>query len=331
MDRHRRYPPLSRISLPGWLVTLTLVTTSTAQAQETVAVPSAQDQLLLEAGSAAREGDLATAEARYRAALQIGDLNIAYLGLARISQRRGDCQVAGELFTQALVAPAAGAPYPGPAELQQVIDRYKRDNATLCRGVVKIECASTYEQIEITIGDAPVACGGTLERAPGTHQVRARGGERSVAVQVTVTGLETVTARVELPPAQAQAELPAPAPDTPGPSTEAPTGGWWLVGAGGALLVTTGGLYLAQRSNDESIEKRAAMGIGDDDAAREARRLTDTGDRLQIGQWVTGTLGLATLVTGVALLSFQETEAPTAVLSLWGPNTVGVVWTEVWP
>lgn len=299
---------------------------SASHAQEFVAVPAGQDALIVEAVDAARDDQLELAEAKYRAALQLGDLNIAYLGLARVTQRTGDCGAATQLYGQAIKAPAADAPYPSPDELKLVVERYRRDDATLCRGIIVLVC--DYPNTTVHVDGKPAACGQRLEASAGDHEVEGRIDDRRITLIVRVVGLEDTLAQVKVPaPEPVAHEEPIliaaqPAP----PLDEGLAPAWWFVGTGGLFLVATGGFYLAQIANDQDIEARAQAGIPDAATAREARDLVDTGDRLRWAQWSTGTLGVVSLAAGLAwLLVGDEPQEAALRIGLWGGDAVGVM------
>jgi hypothetical protein len=309
------------------LCVIVLVAAATASAQTPfVVVPAGQDSLLLEAADAARAGDLALAEDKYRAALQIGELNIAYLGLARVVQRQGQCRTAEQLWKQVAAAPAAEPPYPGPDELQSVVQKYRTDDARLCPGWLLVECVRGKPTVKVA--GNPAACGDRLELPPGTYEVTAaRGGELS-SVTVEVIGLQQGVATLDVPdPIAPAVRAPAAAPVRKSAPALAPTEdpqlAWWLVGTGVVLATSTGGLAWAQASNDAAISRRARGGIPDAGAAREARDLEERGERLRWAQWGTGSLAVLSLAAGVALLTFDEEEPTAIALGPW-PGGAGV-------
>ena len=310
-----------------------VMATSASAQGALVVVPAAQDALLLEAADAARAGNLNLAEDKYRAALQIGELNIAYLGLARVVQRQGECRTAAQLWDQVATAPAAQPPYPGPDDLWSVIERYRKDDASLCHGTLVVRCP--HGKPAVRVAGKVAACGDRLDLPAGSYTVTAAGGAEGSSVTVQVIGLRDTVATLDLPSPIAPTLRPTgkskpadPKPTaTPAASSNA---AWWLIGTGAVLTVGTGGLAWAQSSNDAAISRRAKAGIPDPAAARQARDLEDKGQRLRWAQWGTGSLAVVSLVAGLTLLTFDGEENPSVAVSPW-PDGGGVVLSGAFP
>ncbi len=299
-----------------------MLSASTAALAQTVEVSKAQDALIVEAVEATREGDLTRAEEKYRAALELGSINIIHAGLGRTLQRAGDCDGAEEVFKDALSAPAASAPYTAPKELGEVIERYLSDMATLCKGEVVIVCPTP--SMVVRVDGELQSCGQRAALSPGPHRVVGLVGSAEIVRDIEVVGRRAIEVRLDAPTAQVlepveesteavKEEEPLVEVDSWGVWSAA---GLWSLMAGGALTLTGVGLAVAQGINDEEIRELAAGGLRDVSSAREASRLETKGERLQVGQWVTFGVGSAALALGSALVFVEPDGADGSRASL---------------
>ncbi len=291
---------------------------------QTVVVPGGQDTLIVEAADAANAGDLDRAERTYRAALQLGELNIIYVGLARVLQRQGDCHAASQLFVLAAQAPAAAAPYPSPEEIVPLIENFRADMEQLCPGKVIIHCSS--QGVRLVVDDVQRECEVEFALPPGEHAITAELGDATTVQTLTVTGLAHHEATVELlapepipepTPVQGEPEAVSavvqPVVDDDGASSAEVTG-WTLLALGGVSLAGGGTFSWLQASNNDDIARHAREGLSDGHAASEAVRLRERSDRLALGQWIGFGVGGAAVAVGVGLLFVER---PTAQLAGW--------------
>ncbi len=160
-------------------LTLALLAPAVALAQSGGAVvpSSAQSQLLQEGGVALKMGDFGASAARYEEALKLGELNVAYLGLARAQLGGGRCDEASASLARVLSAPRAVNP--PVSEVLKDAAALRQDMTSQCPASVIIQCSPVDMSITVD-GLGPLPCDGRpLMLLPGEHVLRGeRAGER---------------------------------------------------------------------------------------------------------------------------------------------------------
>lgn len=291
-----------------------------AQSDAVVTPSEVQVQLVEKGVAAGLENRHEVAVDYFRAALELGELNIGYLNLGRALSRLGRCEEARDAYQKALLAPPVASP---PVdEVRSIIHRYERELAESCSGTLLLRCEPRGMSLSID-GAAPTTCPqAPLTLAWGTHVLEwsTPSGPRSVEVQIE-PGRST-----ELTLAEA---------DRDGVGWVAPVG-WTSLGLGLALVGAglAVDLGVAGATVDELDTALA------EDRLERARELADrleTEQATAIGLYLGGT---ALAAGGLGLLLAHYLGAPAdghaSTVTLGEPSTwlarggAGLAWTMRW-
>ena len=281
------------------LLGIMLPTTLAAQA----APDEMQRRLNQEGLSALEAGDTDHAVKLFRAALEVGELDLLYLNLGRALQKLGECQDAVQSLDKALTAPTVGTP---PHDvIVGLVAQYKGELRESCDGIIVLICDPP--DLKLTMDGTEQACGVELEIAPGQHTFAGEYDGRSVSVTVTVHGLDRAEVAVTLPAAEVVPVIPEPddsaAPLAEGDAVvavEAHNGGWrpaaaWTLAGLGVASLATGVVFsfLTGQTNDD------IAAYADD--RRASTFDTEHADGLQDDLSTYGTLQLVTYGLGAVL------------------------------
>ena len=309
------------------LLLLALLWPAYAAAQERVK-PSAEQLDLMDRGARAnKRGDLSEAERLYRQTLGLGSLNVAWLNLGRVLQKRGACFEARDAFTHALSAPKVASPE--PAQIRDAVDRYLDELLQSCPGRVTLSCSAP--NLSLWLDGQPAACDSTVELPPGTYEIRVRARDRERLTPVTVEAMQTLSLTLHPPaPSNASPDLEDPEdPEAPRPPSDLKTGqvvGWGLVGLGGIGLASGFVFSGLVAANNIDVGR-----LGDQDQIPDAQadQLIRKGIVYNVLQIVSDGLGGAGLISGGLVLwsPHEDPDAPPATLTL---TPDGLLWMGSW-
>lgn len=295
---------------------LLLLWSAPAWGQQPQAQPSREQLALMHQGAQAYQaGDFARAEVFYRRALELGDLNIAWLNLGRLLQKQGRCQDAQAALERALVTPAVSSP--APSQVRDTVARYRAQMRDHCPASLLVWCPQP--QPRLYLQGRPFPCNQAQKRPPGAYTLEVVQGDQRQAhtVQLQATELSTV----DLRPAPALEEIaPAPqGPSAPGDPELRQLAGWSLVGLGGASLATGGLFSYLLLDNDQDV---AALARQPQIKPERADALMQKGDRYHLAQYIGYGLGAALVATGGFLLWTDRGDQGEAALRWrwWGPG-----------
>ena len=149
-----------------------------------------QRQLDEKAYRAMKAGDTAAAIRHYRASLEIKPLNVTYLNLGRVFQKRGECEEAWTHYDAVETAPRVSKP--SPTAVHSALEKYRSELATQCPTRLEVECADPDANVSLGGGpDQP--CPSDVEVSPGEHEVVVRLGPHAERKTVEAVPGRTVT------------------------------------------------------------------------------------------------------------------------------------------
>ncbi|MBI4701250.1 MAG: hypothetical protein HY744_08845 [Deltaproteobacteria bacterium] len=178
---------------------------------------------------------------------------------------------------------------------------------------------------------------------PGAHRVVVKRGAQ-VLTERTASVLEAQAAKIELDLGQIEAKAPPPPVDPwAGPSEDAATAprpepapagpgesargatqrtiGWIVAGAGGAAVLTAGGLEIAALVKKGQADRADAC-VGKLCAPQGMAAADSARTYAEVGQWV-GVAGLGALAVGVTILLTAPSPAPPPAASVAGALRLG--------
>ena len=295
-----------------------------------------QYRLNAEGLSALEAGDSDKAATLFRAALEVGELDLLYFNLGRALQKGGSCAEADQMFRKALTAPALGTP---PHEV--VVGAVKDSRLELertCDGVLVVACDPPA--LQLTVDGVVSACGKDLSVAAGERLLVGTYDGRRETAKVAVRGLRRTEAKLVVPPAAAA--IPTPSEETvdgpdPGPTVgatlpepgepDASDAGWravtaWTLLGVGAVSVAGGAVFsvLTQQTRDD-LEALAADRHASVFDANRAAALDGDLDTYKTAQLLTYGTGAALGAAALVLWLWGSDEPDQALLVPWGTPT----------
>lgn len=259
----------------------------------------------------------------FRAALELGELNIAWLNLGRSLARLGRCEEAREAYERALRAPTVASP--APAEVRDIVARYEAELIESCTGTLVLRCAPPTLRVSID-GAAPQPCPGEpLSLSWGTHEV------------TWSTPRGTQRAEVAVEPGR-RVELLVDEGGAPDEGGWVMPVGWTALGLGVVILGSGIAIDVAF-AGDHIEELKTATAEGRLERAREIAGELESDQQLAIGLYIGGT-ALAAGGLGLLLAHYLGgggggVDAASAGAQLpqpWLPPTGrgGVQWRVLW-
>jgi len=203
-----------------------------AVAQETVAPTPEQIQLFSLATEAYNAEEYDKSIELLESALEYGRLNLIYMSLGRAYFRKGLCSQAATAYDQSLAAPQATDPPPQAVKAR--IEAYIDELETNCLGVLLARCTPPDALVRVDGGEPTSCSAGSLEFAPGAHQIQVSYRDKQLQQEVVILGGREVRVAFDLGAPEVE---PEPIPPAEAGMTPA-TWGWIGAGVGGAILVT---------------------------------------------------------------------------------------------
>lgn len=128
--------------------------------QQIVEPSAAQLELNDQGVEAIINRNFAQASRLFQASLDLGELNITYVNLGRAFQYLNECEKAEQAYARALTAPAI--PEPTPAEIAEVVERYREELKHNC----KPSAAPGGNQADTKPGDTDASQGKSVQAPP---------------------------------------------------------------------------------------------------------------------------------------------------------------------
>ncbi len=194
------------VSYPRWIryglqLTVTLVVislASTAVADEALIEISEGQLDLNEQGiQAVQDEDYERAIRLFEASLDLGELNITYVNLARVYQHAGDCQRAEELYEKAMDAPRVDQP--APDQIEAAVQMYRDEMADNCAGYLELTCNPENMALYID-GLGPLRChsDGPRELRAGSYELRGEILDFQVDAVAEIIGMDHIAVELSL-------------------------------------------------------------------------------------------------------------------------------------
>lgn len=287
------------------LVALCCLACATAQAQDPVVPSEEQVALYLEGLAAHDAGRHRDAIARFRQALELGEINVIALALGRALFSTGACEEAEGWYARALSAPAVVSP--SPDKVADRVEAYRADIRSGCPGELVLQCEPPH--LTVSVGDEPAQpCAPAPRLLPaGTHALRGYLDEVWVETTVQIVGGESVTVTLRLPaPAAPRRAGETASPDRADPPDRLAVWGVGIgaVGLAGAAISWVLDLTLLDTRIDRYDSARAeylrAPTSGGFDRLEHQR---DAAARLRTGLTVSYLAAGALVVVGAGLAS----------------------------
>ena len=182
-------------------------------------------------------------------------------------------------------------------------------------GQLTLSCPSTTNSVWLSGPAFPegeaMSCPFSADLQPGEYQITSPTGEFSDLVQLRAG--EQIAVRLHQP-------HPVPLDEAWG------TAEWGLLvaGAGGTLSATGLGLFIAAELKRDEIgdpDERGPDGSVTSITRAEALRIEDDANDMDTAAWVTSSVGLALLTTGIVLYLLDEPEQAETSAATWVPQT----------
>ncbi len=196
----------------------------------------AQLQLNEQGYEASAQGDHEKAARLFRASLDLGELNITYLNLGRSLSKLGRCQEAIKAYNNVEKAPPVEAP--SPAQIQEVLTKFRADLTEGCPAEVTVVCKPATMTIQVDDQKPQLCPAKPLLLAPGKHRIVGLLDERRTEeISLTTKSLDTLSVALELKPVITDNVEPPSTRETI-VVTPGPLAGWIMLGVGGVALTT---------------------------------------------------------------------------------------------
>ncbi len=177
----------------------------------------------------------------FEASLDLGELNITFVNMARAYQRAGMCEEADQYYGRALEAPPVISPT--PEQIAEVIETYRQEMRETCPGFLEPICDPA--ELSLFINDeGPEDCAqGRFKLPPGEYTVRGEYEGESTEAEVEIEALRTTQLQIGLEITDVGApEGEGIAPLDPPPAAASPMEPWMWFAASGVAIV--GGLAI---------------------------------------------------------------------------------------
>lgn len=176
-----------------------LVLTSTTAVADDELIEISEGQLdLNERGiEAVEDEEYERAIRLFTASLDLGELNITYVNLARVYQHAGDCETANEIYDQALQAPQVDEP--APDQIEAAIEMYRGEMEENCPGYLDVNC-EPEEMALFLDGHGPLSCAtdDPRELMPGSYALRGEFLDYDTQTTVEISAMEHVDVDLSL-------------------------------------------------------------------------------------------------------------------------------------
>lgn len=189
--------------LGGFCALMLLLSGGSAQAQNKSAnkkLLEMQQYLNARAAAAGKNSDYERAASLFKAALELGELNVSYLNLGRSLYYLGRCEEAREAFNQALTAP--GPPNVDFKQVEGRVLEYLADMDVGCPGEVLVSCGEPEMFLEVD--GVPGECGQKVTLFPGEHTLTGVVGDQRVEQKVEIISGDRKTIFLGLPKTKEQ-------------------------------------------------------------------------------------------------------------------------------